>query len=239
MNLNPPFKGARKDLLVKRGVWDAWNATVDGYQRQRGLTRDEATALADADFELSRQAIEEHVPVWVAEQNRKRADGRRKAALERNTEKLRRRQEGKEIAVAHEEGRLVIAQPGADVEEQVLRKKSREIWRKKRDQKAGVDDYDAIRWVADVFADEEISRSDAPSDMAWSLLTFARSSPANTATFWGTLFRSIALPKRQDIEEMQRNRAGTRHITEAIDECRRVFARETGGNPVEPPEASA
>lgn len=235
---NPAFKGARKSLLVARGVWDAWSATTEAYQRQRNLSREDAALLADADFGLTREMIEAHVAAHIAEQNRRRAEGRKRAALERNAEKLRRRQEGREIAVAHEEGRLVIAAPGADVEEQVLRKKSREIWRKKREQKAGVDDYDAIRWVADVFADDEVRRSDAPSDMAWSLLTFARSTPANTATFWGTLFRSIALPKRSDIEDMQRNRAGTRHIAEAIDECRKAFARQVGSNPVEPPEAA-
>lgn len=234
--MNPAFAGSRKSILVSRGVWDAWSATTEAYRRQRGLSRDEAAALSDADFNLSRDEIEAHIPQYIAGMHKARAEGRRRAALERNAAKLKRRQEGKEIAIAHEEGRLVIGQTEESVAEEVLKKRSREIWRKKREQKAGVDDYDAIRWVADVFADDDIGRSDAPSDMAWSLLTFARSSPSNTAMFWGTLFKSVALPKRSDIEEMHRNRSGTRHITEAIEECRTLFVKLTGTSPVAPAE---
>lgn len=229
------FNAARNDILRDRGLLQSFESTVEGLMRQRGMSRMEAGRHALTEVGVTVEEVEAHLPGYVSRLNKARHASR---LAKREEEKAARRKkvaEAKEIAIAHVDGKLVVSAGGSEAED-VLRRNRDEWWRKKSEQRAGVDDYDAIRWVAEVFADEKVSRTDAPSEMAWSLLIFARSSPANTATFWGQLFKSIALPKRSDIEEMQRNRAGTRHIMAAIEEARSAYAEAVGSPPPEAPE---
>jgi hypothetical protein len=225
------FDAARSDLLRQRGLLATFETTVEGLMRQQGMTRREAQRAALGEVGVTEREVEEAVPGFVSRMNTANADQRRETRRRRAEDRKRRKDEAKSIAMAHLDGKLVISPGDASDAESLLKRRRNEWWRKKQDQRAGVDDYDAIRWVAEVFADDEVGRTDAPSEMAWSLLAFARSSPANTATFWGTLFKSIALPKRSDIEEMQRNRAGTRHIMAAIDEARASYRDAVGTDP--------
>ena len=227
----PPFYLARRLVLEERGIVEPWETTVLAHMRQQGIGRAAASDLADRDFGISEEEISARIPDAVARNNTHRAGVMAVKRREREEADDRRKREATEIAMAHRDGKLVIQAAVYDEAEESLRRKRNQYWRKKKDQRAGVDDYDAIRWVADVFADDDVTRADAPSDMAWSLLTFARSTPANTATFWSQLFRSIALPKRTEIEEMQRSRAGMEHITEAIEEARLAFRSATGREP--------
>ena len=231
MAKGPPYYLARRMILEERGILEAWESTVLAHMRQQGCGRAAASELADRDYGIRPEDIESRVPDAVARNNSNRARVMAEKKRQREEDEAVRKKQASEIAMAHRDGKLVIQAAPVDEAEELARRKRNEWWRKKKDQRAGVDDYDAIRWVADVFGDDEVSRSDAPSDMAWSLLTFARSSPANTATFWSQLFRSIALPKRSEIEDMQRTRAGTQHIAEAIEEARAAFRSSTGREP--------
>lgn len=217
------IRTTRKWLLTERGLWDAWSATLDGYRRSLGIGRDEAAHMADADHGVDMEELKARQGEIMGAMFRQR-NIQRKADIQDLKDKAKARAKvGKEIAVAHRDGMLVIA-AGDDGEAESMLKRRRDAWWKKKGaQRAGVDDYDAIRWVADVFADEKVGHADAPSEMSWSLLIFARSSPSNTATFWGTLFKSIALPKRTDIEDMQRNRASVSHIEEAIAAATKMY----------------
>lgn len=69
-----------------------------------------------------------------------------------------------------------------------------------------VPNHAAAQWVAENIANAKVRPEDAPSGLAWGLLQWVRHTPANQATFWGSIWPKLlptgaALRQRQDRDE--------------------------------------
>jgi hypothetical protein len=66
-----------------------------------------------------------------------------------------------------------------------------------------VPNNEAVQWVGENLVKSNVRPEDAPSGLAWGLLQWARSTPANKTTFWGSLWSKLlitgtALQQKED-----------------------------------------
>jgi hypothetical protein len=65
-----------------------------------------------------------------------------------------------------------------------------------------VPNFQAAQWVAQNLANAKVRPDEAPSGLAWGLLTWVRRTPANQATFWGSIWSKM-LPTGAAIKKQQ------------------------------------
>lgn len=82
----------------------------------------------------------------------------------------------------------------------------------------GNDDAGDIRWVMDHLRDAEVSRKDAPSRTAWSLLEWSRSD-AKAETSFVTQVYGKAFVSRDAEERQRRDRRSEVELTGMISRC--------------------
>jgi hypothetical protein len=67
--------------------------------------------------------------------------------------------------------------------------------------------HEAAQWVAENLANANVRPQDAPNGLAWGLLQWVRLTPANQATFWGSIWPKL-LPTAAALKRGQEAEAG-------------------------------
>ena len=87
----------------------------------------------------------------------------------------------------------------------------------------------AVRWTAENLANPGVRAQDAPSSLAWGLLAWARLSPSNQSTFWGSIW-SKTLPTGAALKRQQPNATDERDpvhglVAELLAKCKQDAER--------------
>jgi hypothetical protein len=77
---------------------------------------------------------------------------------------------------------------------------------------------DAVEWVSENIEKASVRRGDAPSGLAWGLLAWVRRTPANEATFWGSIFPKL-LPTGAALKGKQEKAEEEVPIDEGTERC--------------------
>jgi hypothetical protein len=91
--------------------------------------------------------------------------------------------------------------------------------------------WESAAWVAENLGNPSIRPQHAPSGLAFGLLTWCRASPANTNTFWTSLYPKLlpsgaALAKQQEAEKFEPVDVGYEKVKKLLDEAIDGFEEE-------------